>query len=252
MIVGTEKGTLGIAMEGIDMPFNKYGIRPDIIMNPNAVPSRMTTGQLWECLVGKIGAIDGANVDGTPFEEYDIEKIKDELEARGFHRDGKEYLYNGMTGKKMQFMIFFGPTFYQRLKHMTEDKIHSRARGPTTILVRQAPEGRSRDGGLRMGEMERDCCIAHGMARFLKERLMDLSDPHSTHVCGKCGMFARREEARTNKPTPGPKDRYYCPQCENYNDVHKVMLPYAFKLMVQELMAMCIAPRIRVQKKLEI
>jgi len=245
-----QKGTLGIPFDSMDMPYNKHGIRPDIIMNPNGIPSRMTVGQLFECLVGKIGAIKGCNVDGTSFRKYDVEKMKDELEALGYHRDGVEYLYNGMTGKKMKVMIFFGPTFYHRLKHMTADKIHSRARGPITVLTKQAPEGRTRDGGLRMGEMERDVVIAHGMAKFLKERLMDCSDPHTTYVCGKCGLFARREESRHNKPTPSPTDIWHCPPCENYNDIHKVMIPYAFKLMVQELLSMCIAPRIRVQKNI--
>lgn len=247
-----QKGTLGIAMDSMDMPYNKYGVRPDIIMNPNAIPSRMTVGQLFECITGKIGAIKGCNVDGTPFRKIDLEKIKDDLESLGYHRDGVEYLYNGMTGKKIKSMIFFGPTFYQRLKHMTADKIHSRARGPITALTRQAPEGRMREGGLRMGEMERDVVIAHGMAKFLKERLMDCSDPYTTYVCGKCGLFARREESRYNKPSPSPTDIWYCPPCENYNDVHKIMIPYAFKLMVQELLSMCIAPRIRVQKNIAV
>ncbi len=134
------------------MPFTKDGRRPDIIMNPCAVPSRMTIAQLWECLLGKVGAIRGMNVDGTAFEDHDLESIKDDLEKLGYHREGVEYLYNGMTGKKMKVMIFIGPTYYQRLKHMTIDKIHSRGRGPTTNLTHQAPEGRSRDGGLRMGK----------------------------------------------------------------------------------------------------
>lgn len=136
-----QKGTMGIGLESIDMPFTKHGIRPDIIMNPNAIPSRMTIGQFWECLMGKVGALKGMNMDGTPFEDYDIEKIKDMLEKLGYNREGVEYLYNGMTGKKMLSEIFIGPTFYQRLKHMVEDKIHSRAKGPLTILTRTAPEG---------------------------------------------------------------------------------------------------------------
>jgi hypothetical protein len=136
-----QKGTMGIGMRGNDMPFTKHGIRPDIIMNPHAVPSRMTIGQLWECLLGKIGALKGMNMDGTAFEDYDIEAMKDILESLGYNRACDEYLYNGMTGKRIKHMIFIGPTYYQRLKHMVLDKIHSRATGPVTILTRQAPEG---------------------------------------------------------------------------------------------------------------
>ena len=128
-------------MRGIDMPFTKWGIRPDIIMNPNAIPSRMTIGQLWECLLGKIGALKGMNMDGTAFEDYDINAMKDMLESLGYQRECEEYLYNGMLGKMIKHMIFIGPTYYQRLKHMVQDKIHARSRGPVTILTRQAPEG---------------------------------------------------------------------------------------------------------------
>jgi DNA-directed RNA polymerase beta subunit len=241
-----QKGTLGIPMESIDMPFTRHGIRPDIIMNPNAIPSRMTIGQLWECLVGKVGAIRGTNMDGTAFEEYDINGLKDMLESMGYQRNAEEYLYNGMTSKKLQHMIFIGPTYYQRLKHMVQDKLHSRSRGPVTILTHQAPEGRSRDGGLRLGEMERDAIIAHGMAKFLKERLMECSDQYHTFVCGRCGLFARREDSRNNQPFPDVDDVYYCSTCNNYTDIHQIQIPYAFKLMIQELLAMSIAPRIRI------
>ena len=122
---------MGIGLDGIDMPHTKYGLRPDIIMNPNAVPSRMTIGQLWECLMGKLGALEAKNMDGTAFEDYDLEAIQKDLEKHGYKADGTEYLVNGMTGKKMKHMIFIGPTYYQRLKHMVEDKVHSRGRGPT-------------------------------------------------------------------------------------------------------------------------
>jgi DNA-directed RNA polymerase II subunit RPB2 len=145
-----QKGVVGIRLTSSDMPFTKEGVQPDIIINPNAIPSRMTIGQLIECLAGKVSAIRGHETDGTPFCYPDIESIKKELESLGYNRDGYEYLYNGMTGKKMRVQIFIGPTYYQRLKHMVSDKIHSRARGPRTLLTRQAPEGRSRDGGLRL------------------------------------------------------------------------------------------------------
>ena len=132
-----QKGTIGILLNGADMPFNKYGVRPDIILNPNAIPSRMTIGQLLECLIGKTAALQGMDADGTSFEEFDIEMIKDTLESLGYERNGHEYLYNGMTGEKMKVAIFMGPTYYQRLKHLVEDKLHSRARGPKTSLTRR-------------------------------------------------------------------------------------------------------------------
>ncbi len=138
-------------MDDIDMPFNKFGLKPDIIVNPNAIPSRMTIGQLAECLVGKAAALQGMDADATPFEDRDFSTVEDMLEKMGYERKGKEYLYNGMTGEKMLVQYFFGPTYYQRLKHLVQDKIHSRARGIKTALVRQAPEGRSREGGLRVG-----------------------------------------------------------------------------------------------------
>lgn len=226
------------------MPFTERGITPDIIVNPNAIPSRMTIGQLLECLLGKVGAISGYECDGTAFTRVDSEKIKDELEKLGYQRDGSEYLYNGMTGQKMKTMIFIGPTFYQRLKHLVQDKVHARQRGCKTILVHQPPEGRARNGGMRVGEMERDALIAHGISKYLKEKLMDVSDPYSVHVCDRCGLFAQRVKSPTNKTYPTEKDIYWCPSCNNYTNISKVVIPYAFKLLVQELMSMCIAPRI--------
>lgn len=603
-----QKGTIGILLDGVDMPFNKYGVRPDIILNPNAIPSRMTIGQLVECLMGKTAALQGMDADGTPFEEHDIEAVKDKLESLGYERNGKEYLYNGMTGEKMKVEIFIGPTFYQRLKHLVEDKLHclspdhevltetgwkfidkitlddkvaclnngeldykhptqlhqypnykgkmyhiktqqidlqvtpnhrmwtskvhgrkktwldhdfelaeniigkhrkykkdakwtvadyqfelpevncengvtypamkpkmdswlkffglwiaegwtttysdkrypnspayrvqicqckprvrkvlektmddlgynytqtdekftisnkqlykymstfsvgapekslpdwtwklsqkqcrillehmimgdgsydksgstryytssikladevmrlalhcgwsankylhcnagneveiygrkvvsnhdmwrlgiikkkntpevnhshkntqegqleeivndysggvyclsvpsqvfyvrrnglpvwtanSRARGPKTSLTRQAPEGRSRDGGLRLGEMERDALIAHGASKFLKEKLLDNSDPYTTYVCGICGLFAQRFNRREDKHYSQDSDIYCCVGCNNYTDIHKVKIPYAFKLFCQELLSMSLAPRIRFHK----
>jgi DNA-directed RNA polymerase II subunit RPB2 len=243
-----QKGTIGLLLAGVDMPFSERGIKPDIILNPNAIPSRMTIGQLIECLVGKTAVLEGMDGDGTPFETYDIEKVKDRLEKLGYERNGNEFLYNGMTGEKMEVSIFFGPTYYQRLKHLVEDKIHSRAKGPTTALTRQAPEGRSRDGGLRLGEMERDVLIAHGLAKFLKEKLIDDSDPYTTYVCGKCGLFAQRFLTNESTLTGSENDLYFCHACKNYEDIHKIKIPYAFKLCLHELTAMNIAPRIRCEK----
>ncbi len=234
-----QKGTIGIVLTNADMPFTKDGVQPDIIINPNCIPSRMTIGQLIECLVGKVGAIRGHVSDGTPFNNTNPEEIKDILESLGYQRDGYETLYCGMTGKKMEVQIFIGPTYYYRLKHLVEDKIHSRARGPQNILTRQPPEGRSRDGGLKFGEMERDCMIAHGMAQFLKERFVETSDIYFVHVCNSCGLFASK---MINK------DIYVCQSCRNYTDVSKIAIPYAFKLLLQELQAISILGRIRVKK----
>lgn len=243
-----QKGTIGITLPAADMPFTKHGLQPDIIMNPNAIPSRMTVGQLIECLVGKVSAIRGHETDGTPFNDIRVESIKDELEKLGFERNGREFLYNGMTGRKMNTEIFIGPTYYQRLKHMVSDKIHSRARGPVTLLTHQPLEGRSRDGGLRFGEMERDCVIAHGVSSFLHERMMYTADAHRVFVCDDCGLFAQRKKTPNSTFREGPNDVYWCPACKNSTRVSKVMIPYAFKLLLQEFMAMSIAPRIGVRK----
>ena len=243
-----QKGTTGIVLAHKDMPFTSRGITPDIIVNPNALPSRKTTAQLIECFTGKLAAVKGYRIDATPFEKVDLNELRKELAAMGYKDDGTEEMYNGMTGKKFEVRIFVGPTYYMRLKHMVLDKIHSRARGPRTLLTRQAPEGRSRDGGLRFGEMERDCMIAHGMALFLKERMLETADAYSTYVCDDCGLFAQRMRRKDQKSYATSNDIYFCPSCRNKTRISKIMIPYAFKLLVQELMSMSIAPRIKVKK----
>ena len=243
-----QKGTIGILLQGVDMPFTAEGITPDIILNPNAIPSRRTVGQFLETVTGKVAAINGEDADGTIFEDYDLESLQARLKAAGYKENGKEWLYNGMTGERMKHMIFIGPTYYQRLKHLVEDKIHSRSRGPRTLLTRQPPEGRSRDGGLRLGEMERDSLLAHGLSKFILEKLLHNSDSYATFVCDKCGLFAQRFRRKENKSYSSPDDIYYCPTCNNYNEISKIVIPYAFKLLIQELLSMCIAPRIRTKK----
>lgn len=230
-----QKGTIGITYRMEDMPFTCQGIVPDIIMNPHAVPSRMTIGHLVECLVGKVGAIGGLEGDATPFSSLTVKEIASKLHELGYERHGNEALYNGYTGRLLKSKIFIGPTYYQRLKHMVEDKIHARARGPVTMLTRQPTEGRSRDGGLRFGEMERDCMISHGAAKVLKERLFDQSDAYRVHVCDMCGLIVIADLNRGS---------FECSACDNKTNISQVSIPYACKLLLQELMSMAIYPKL--------
>merc|ERR1712029_788051 len=184
-----QKGTIGITYRQEDMPFTADGLTPDIIINPHAIPSRMTIAHLIECLLSKVAALTGQEGDATPFTDVTISSISEILESSGFQKRGFEVMYNGHTGKKLRAQVFLGPTYYQRLRHMVDDKIHARARGPLQVLTRQPVEGRAGDGGLRFGEMERDCMISHGAASFLKERLFEVSDAYRVHVCQKCGLF---------------------------------------------------------------
>mmetsp|Transcript_67862 Transcript_67862/g.161970 ORF Transcript_67862/g.161970 Transcript_67862/m.161970 type:complete len:1178 (-) Transcript_67862:53-3586(-) len=230
-----QKGTLGIMYRQEDMPFTHFGVTPDIIMNPHAIPSRMTIGHLVEQLTGKVGALVGCQGDATPFTRVTVKDISGRLHDMGFQRFGNEKVWNGHTGRPLTNKIFVGPVYYQRLKHMVSDKVQSRSRGPVQTLVRQPTEGRAKEGGLRFGEMERDCIISHGAAKFLKERLFDVSDAHRVHVCDKCGLFAI---ARLSK------DTYECKICKDAARVSQICLPYACKLMIQELMTMNILPRL--------
>jgi DNA-directed RNA polymerase II subunit RPB2 len=229
-----QKGTCGILLNEEDMPYTASGMRPDLIMNPHAVPSRMTIAQLMECMFGKVCTMKGTLGDGTPYSHLSRDELKKHLLDLGMHPYGNEILYNGQTGEMMEAEIFMGPTFYQRLKHMVIDKKHSRARGPIVSLTRQPCEGRSRDGGLRVGEMERDCMISHGAASFTKERLMDVSDPFTTGFCKSCGTLA----------VMNPKENiYHCGSCGVQTQFEQKTIPYAVKLWAQELEAMHIVPR---------
>jgi len=230
-----QKGTIGNIIPEEDMPFTANGLKPDIIINPHAIPSRMTIAQLKETLLGKVLLELGLFGDGTSFGDFEISTIIDKLNELGYESKGNELMYNALTGEQLTMNIFIGPAFYQRLKHMVNDKQHSRSIGPMVNLTRQPAEGRSRDGGLRFGEMERDCMISHGASRFTKGRIYDASDAFSVFVCNKCGMIA----SFNNK-----EHIHYCNTCSNRNDFKYVELPYACKLMFQELITMNVAPRI--------
>lgn len=230
-----QKGTVGITYRQEDMPFTESGIVPDMIINPHAIPSRMTIGHLIECITGKKNASDGLHDHGTPFCHKSVDQVTQELAKQGYSPMGTEPMYCGFTGELMEAAVFVGPTYYTRLKHMVSDKIHSRSRGPLQILTRQPVEGRSRNGGLRFGEMERDCVISHGAAHFLNERLLDSSDKYAVHICDKCGLFTTHD-VDTNED--------YCRACDS-SDAKRVEVGYAFKLLVNELGAMCVSVRLR-------
>jgi DNA-directed RNA polymerase II subunit RPB2 len=230
-----QKGTIGNIIPESDMPFTAAGVKPDIIINPHAIPSRMTIGQLKETLLGKVLVELGLFGDGTSFGDLSMDLIRKELIKVGYESNGNELMYNGLTGQQIESSIFIGPVFYQRLKHMVNDKQHSRSIGPMVNLTRQPAEGRSRDGGLRFGEMERDCMCSHGASRFTRGRLYDASDKYKVHVCNGCGLIA----AYNNE-----MKIHICKTCDNRVNFSYVEIPYACKLLFQELQTMNIAPRI--------
>ena len=235
-----QKGTTGALVTSCDMPFTASGIQPDVILNPNCIPSRMTIAQLLEAIYSKVGALECDYVDGTPFQDNnDITDANEILRKYGFEDYGLETMYSGFTGEKMEARIFLCPTYYLRLKHLAMDKMHARASGPKQILTRQPPDGRARDGGLRWGEMERDVGIAHGAAFLLREKLLEASDKYTVYVCNICGLFANKMPK---------KDVYHCPSCKNSTRISKVILPYAFKLLIQELMSVQIITRLKVKE----
>ena len=229
-----QKGTIGNIIPECDMPFTSKGVKPDIIINPHAIPSRMTIGQLKETVLGKVLIELGLFGDGTSFGQFDVKDICNELINLGYEAHGNELMYNGLTGEQFECSVFMGPVFYQRLKHMVNDKAHSRSIGPMVNLTRQPAEGRSRDGGLRFGEMERDCMVSHGASRFTRERMYDVSDKYSVFICKKCGLIASYNDAI---------HVHHCRTCDNRVDFTYVEIPYACKLLFQELNTMNIAPR---------
>ena len=240
-----QKGTIGNIIPERDMPFTKDGLRPDIILNPHAIPSRMTIGQLKETLLGKVLLELGMFGDGTSFGDLNVKTITEELQKLGYESYGNEVMYNGMSGEQMEMSIYFGPVYYQRLKHMVNDKQHSRSIGPMVNLTHQPAEGRSRDGGFRIGEMERDVLCSHGMTKFTRERLFDVSDKYTVHVCKKCGMMAAFNDGNKNKMyTNNDFSVHLCRTCGNKTDFSLVEMPYANKLLFQELQTINVVPRV--------
>jgi DNA-directed RNA polymerase II subunit RPB2 len=232
-----QKGVIGACLPQQDMPFTSDGMVPDIIVNPHAIPSRMTIGMLNEQLLNILCCQTGERGDGTAFRGTSIEYIADSLEKAGYDRHGRTKMYNGFTGEEYEALVFFGPCYYQRLKHMSRDKDHARSRGPCVMLSRQPTEGRARDGGLRFGEMERDTILAHGCSEFLRDRLLDNSDPSITTLCGKCGLLAQPAAEGTHvRQRTG-----FCKACGTGDFVKDMRTPFAFRLLLQELQAMQIA-----------
>jgi DNA-directed RNA polymerase III subunit RPC2 len=225
-----QKGVVGLIVNQEDMPFNEYGWCPDLIMNPHGFPSRMTVGKLIELLAGKSAVLDGQFKYGTAFAGDKVTDIGEILIKNGFSPSGKDFLYCGITGEPLQCAIYSGPIFYQRLKHMVVDKMHSRGRGPKAVLTRQPTEGRAREGGLRLGEMERDCLIGYGASCLLLERLMISSDLFFSYICNKCGYLASQNS---------------CSYCNDNAEVFNIKLPYAFKLLTQELLSMNIKTKFK-------
>ena len=235
-----QKGVIGMIIPQEDMPFSIKGTIPDVIINPHAVPSRMTIGQFLESIGGKVAAARGYPVDGTPFQNEGVEKLKKELIRLGFSQTGREVFYNGTTGEKFVADVFVGVVYYQKLHHMVADKIHARARGQIQMLTRQPTEGRARGGGLRFGEMERDCLIGHGAAMLLRDRLLEESDKYVLYVCERCGYIAYYDIKQR---------KYVCRICEDKARVSPITVSYAFKLLLQEMMSLCIAPKLVLRER---
>ena len=235
-----QKGVLGILAKNEDLPYTEQGITPDVLINPHAFPSRMTVGMMMESVTGKAAAIRGKQFDGSAFVGEKMDIVKEILDKAGFKYSGKEKMYDGRTGKSFLVDVFIGVVYYQKLHHMVADKIHARARGQVQMLTKQPTEGRARGGGLRFGEMERDCLIAYGASMLLKDRLLDESDKTEVLVCEKCGLTGFHD-AR--------KRKFVCAQCGDSAPISSISVAYAFKLLLQEILSLNIAPRLKLKER---
>ena len=235
-----QKGVLGILAKAEDLPYTAEGISPDVLINPHAFPSRMTVGMMMESICGKAGALRGKQFDGSAFVGEKIDEVKPVMDAAGFKYSGKEIMYDGRTGQSFPVEVFIGVVYYQKLHHMVADKIHARARGQVQMLTKQPTEGRARGGGLRFGEMERDCLIAYGASMILKDRLLDESDKADIFVCERCGLVAYHDVKQR---------KYVCRVCGDKAKVSSVSVAYAFKLLLQEMQSLNIAPRLLIEEK---
>ena len=233
-----QKGVVGLIVDQADMPFTASGITPDLIFSPQGIPSRMTISHLIELIGGKVGALSSRYVDGTLFDAEPEEKLRKELLSLGFRDDGVETMYNGITGEQFEVKIFIGDIYYMKLKHMVANKIHARARGPIQLLTRQPTEGRAKEGGLRLGEMEKDTFVAHGASLLLKERFD--ADRTIVPICEKCGMVAVHDKF---------KNKLFCPICGDNVEINFIEVSYAFKLLLDELKSLTIHPKLVLKNK---
>ena len=236
-----QKGVLGILAKAEDLPYTAEGMSPDVLINPHAFPSRMTVGMMMESVCGKAASFRGKRFDGSAFVGEKMDEVKEVMDAHNFKYSGKEVMYDGRTGKAFPVDVFIGVVYYQKLHHMVADKIHARARGQVQMLTKQPTEGRARGGGLRFGEMERDCLIAYGASMILKDRLLDESDKSDIFVCERCGLVAYHDVKQR---------KYVCRVCGDKAKVSSVSIAYAFKLLLQEMQSLNIAPRLLIKEKL--